>query len=99
MVGPDSQTPIFREAVSSDSGTGEDHIRVGGPHLDRIYYLYEVYTVAFGKEAPFMEIGKYRGAIGVFHDLAGLTLNRPVEYCKELKINNLYTMATFGLIL
>ncbi len=52
---------------------------MGGPDLDGLDHLDQVHPVAFGKQAPLVHEGQDRRPVGVFHDLAGLAFDGPVE--------------------
>ena len=79
LVGPVAQAAVLGQAVPADARAGEDHVGVGGPHLDRLDDLGQVHAVAFGEEAPLVQEGQGRGSVGVLHDLAGLALDGPVH--------------------
>jgi len=79
LVGPDAQAAVLGKAVAADPRSGEDHVGVGGADLDRFDHLDEVHAVALREEAPFVEEGEGRGAVGVLDDLARFALDGAVE--------------------
>jgi len=79
LVGPDAEAPVLGEAVAADPRAGKDHVGMGRADLDRFDHLDQVHAVALGEEAPFVQEGEGRGAVGVLHDLARFALDGAVE--------------------
>ena len=49
LVCPVSEAAVFGEAVATDSRTGEDHVAMGGAHLDGVDDFDEINAVALRK--------------------------------------------------
>ncbi|OPY89882.1 MAG: hypothetical protein A4E72_00913 [Syntrophus sp. PtaU1.Bin208] len=80
LVGPVTKAAVFRQAVAPDARAGENHVVVGGTHLDGLDDLDEVHAVAFGKDAPLIQKGQEGRPERVFHDLAGFAFDGPVQH-------------------
>ncbi len=63
FICPVAESTVFWQAVSADPRAGKDHIAVCRAHLDRLDHLYQVNAIAFGKKAPFVQVGQYGGTV------------------------------------
>jgi len=71
---------VLGQAVAADARSRKDDVVVSGPHPYGLDDLDQVHPVSLGKAAPFIQKGQNGGPIGIFHDLARLGLDRPVEH-------------------
>src|SRR5674476_1238814 len=55
LICPNTKSTVFRETVAAYAGAGENHIAVGGSHLDSLDDLDQINAVALCKEAPFVK--------------------------------------------
>jgi len=77
LVSPVAEPSVLGQAVASDSRARENDVAVGGPHADGLDNLDQVHTVALGEQAPLVQKGQGRGAIGILDDLGGFRLDGP----------------------
>ena len=79
LICPISQAAILGQAIAADSGAGEYHIIVSGPHFYGLNDLNQVNSVALRKQAPFIEKSKQRRPERVFDDFGCLRFDGSIH--------------------
>jgi len=69
-IGPKPETPIFREAVASDTGAWEDDVAMCWSNFNGVDHLHEIHTILLCKMAPLIEECQDRSSITIFYYFA-----------------------------